>query len=297
MTILNKLTKATTYMSSAAIVTAIHNEVDTAQDKILAEAKEIIANTSRKEYLNSDKEIKLLEELGFINAKKVRELHEKNIAISMQNSDIDEILATAKKNADLIINYSVKYPQYKFITHDVINYLMDKYSLSIGPISAYMGEIPVKNLLELKNGKRINSEDVDKKALFTKLVNVAAGYDKIPNNVINALRKGIVGSHTCPYHIDVMTSSRLCEHVNANLFPNTKGNRNLIMSEFTILTFPKDFIIAPANHFDVKEMSKHTFNVKPKDPVVGTFVHGGALVKTKWGLEANDPELLNEIEN
>ena len=138
MTILNKLTKATTYMSSAAIVTAIHNEVDTAQDKILAEAKEIIANTSRKEYLNSDKEIKLLEELGFINSKKVRELHEKNIAISRQNSDIDEILATAKKNADLIINYSVKYPQYKFITHEVINYLMDKYSLSIGPISAYM---------------------------------------------------------------------------------------------------------------------------------------------------------------
>lgn len=289
--------------SAEAVITAIHNEVDTAQDRILAEAKQIIATSVIKEQLNADKEIKLLEELGFANSKKVRELKEKNALIQQQNASVETALNHAQVNANLIINYSVKYPQYKFITHDVINYLMNKYDLSIGPISAYMGEIPVKNLLELKRGKAIEDADINKLAVFVKLHRLDTYYAEsssysAPEQLIKILTKGVVGNKNTTY--DLNNRSRLVhDHFICSNFSQFKpeGMRQLMDSEYKIVNFNQDFIIAPVNHFDEKEMSKHTSITKKDDPVVGTFVKGGALVKTKWGLEANDPELLNEIEN
>lgn len=288
--------------SPEAVITAIHNEVDTAQDRILAEAKKIIATAVTKEQLTADKEIKLLEELGFTNSKKVRELKEKNALIKQQNASVESALNTAKVNANLIINYSVKYPQYKFITFDVINYIMAKYNLSIGPISAYMSEIPVKNLLELKRGKKVENADINTLVLFVKLLKEDEWYKgryPINKNLKEILKKGVIGNATCN-DPRILTKARLineyfiCPNFNKFQPSNMVG---LSQASYNVVTFKEDFIIAPVNHFDEKEMSKHSSIAKKEDPIVGTFVEGGALVKTKWGLEANDPELLNEIEN
>lgn len=284
------------------IIMAIHHEVDTAQDRILAEAKEILATAAKKDFISTTEEIELLESLGFTNSKKVRDLREKNKLISQQNVEIEKVLSKAKTNANLIIDYSVKYPQYKFITHDVIIYLMNKYNLHIGPISAYTGEIPLKNLKELRDGKQIEDKDKSGSTIFVR-IKKEKFYEKSSHNysynesleVIESLRKGIL--LLC--HWDIKSTNQLWERALCTFVGKSSYSySNLQACEFDILHLgSENCILAPINHFDEKEMDKYTTTVKKEDPVVFQFVVGGALVKTKWGLEASDPELLNEKEN
>ncbi len=281
------------------IIMAIHHEVDTAQDRILAEAKAIINTAATKDFISANEEIELLESLGFTNSKKVRDLREKNKLISQQNAETEAILKKAQTNANLIIDYSVRYPQYKFITHDVIIYLMNKYNLSIGPISAYTGEIPLKNLKELKDGKQIEQKDIDNNITFIKLTKLWEYSSPSNSNekpeIIEKLKKGMLLKLRYP----ASTSDQLyASGLNNVVGKNEYSSSNLERCEFTILHLGNNnCILAPINHFDEKEMDKYTTTVKKEDPVVFQFVVGGALVKTKWGLEGKDPELLNEINN
>lgn len=58
------------------------------------------------------------------------------------------------------------------------------------------------------------------------------------------------------------------------------------------------FIAAPKSHFDLKGLTKKGKGFfKPEDPIVFKYVKGGILVVTKWGDEANDELLTNEIDN
>lgn len=58
------------------------------------------------------------------------------------------------------------------------------------------------------------------------------------------------------------------------------------------------FIAAPETHFDTKGLKKkglgffQIFETEIKDPIVFRYVRGGIQVLTKWGLEANDPDLV-----
>ena len=65
------------------------------------------------------------------------------------------------------------------------------------------------------------------------------------------------------------------------------------------------FIAAPESHFDLKGLTKKgvrgffktVIRKETKDPIVFRYVKGGIQVLTKWGLEANDPELANPLDN
>jgi hypothetical protein len=64
------------------------------------------------------------------------------------------------------------------------------------------------------------------------------------------------------------------------------------------------FIAAPKDHFDLKGLKHITgthgfFSTTRihKDPIVFRYVKGGIQIISKWGLEASDPMLVNEINN
>jgi len=64
------------------------------------------------------------------------------------------------------------------------------------------------------------------------------------------------------------------------------------------------FICAPPSHFDLKTLSKEGelgyFKVEKweiNDPIVFRYCKGGVQVISKWGLEASDEALVNEINN
>lgn len=56
-------------------------------------------------------------------------------------------------------------------------------------------------------------------------------------------------------------------------------------------------ICAPKKQFDTTNMELSGSFLSPKDPIVLCPVTGGFLIVTKWGLEASDELVKNEIEN
>jgi len=130
--------------STAEIVEQIHKEFNTAGDKLLAEAKAVIANTDPVSFKKADDLIGL----GFGNAvgvadarAKQRELREK---LTLQQ---------------LLVDYSVKYPTYCFIDDAGIETICKKYNLVFGTASQYTGFVPLKNLQEIKNFPGVKKED------------------------------------------------------------------------------------------------------------------------------------------
>ena len=57
-----------------------------------------------------------------------------------------------------IVYFSKKYPLYKFISVEGVNFIRNKYNLSIGTVDLYIGDIPDKNLEAILNFK-IEDED------------------------------------------------------------------------------------------------------------------------------------------
>ena len=63
------------------------------------------------------------------------------------------------------------------------------------------------------------------------------------------------------------------------------------------------FITAPKSHFDLKDLKSKGLGffditiTEVKDPIVFRYVKGGIQVLSKWGLEASDATLQNEILN
>jgi len=65
------------------------------------------------------------------------------------------------------------------------------------------------------------------------------------------------------------------------------------------------FIAAPENQFNldgltkkgVRGFFKEVVTSKVDDPIVFRYVKGGIQVLSKWGLEANDPDLANPLDN
>lgn len=276
--------------SPEAIIAEIHETVDQAQERLLAEAKQILEQTTKKELLEKDNKIALLEELGFTNSKQLVQLREHNNKITEQNNSQLSVQAAATKNAELIMYYMQEYPNYKFINYDVIAHLMRKYDLSIGNIEGYAGDIPMKNLLELKNGKCIKYDDVKTTSDdYYMLVITSLQLDSEDKNVKYNLPI-LLNSGTGCRNIDRWDMQQLLRK------NNYKVNHTPINFSGITVSRNKKCIIAPAGHFNPEWVAKHSFTQK-EDPIVIQFVKGGALVLTKWGLEANDPELQIGLHN
>jgi len=119
-----------------AVVEAIHREFNLAGDRLLKEAKEIIAGLS---ITNNDK-IQSLKSFGFGNVKEVQETNEK-IKIKEKNESVAKALEFC----------SITYPQYKFITPEVAINICEKYNLVLGRSEQYTAFVPQKNVNEIEN--------------------------------------------------------------------------------------------------------------------------------------------------
>jgi len=114
-------------------VRLIHAEFESASDVLLAEAKEIISK-------GVNQKAKALHELGFYSAAGVRE-HE------MQDREKENKI----KLCEMVNNYQITHPQFKFITEEMVRRICGKYGLVFGPVYIYKGDVPKKNIDEIKN--------------------------------------------------------------------------------------------------------------------------------------------------
>ena len=141
--------------SSNELVLEIHNKFDTASDRLLSEAQEIINQGIREIKVNDD--LLILEKLGFTNVKKVKENQLKAKLLKKENDRIVE----KEKLARDICYFKKQYPKYKCITYDEVKILCKKYSLVFGDSRHYLGEIPEKNVKELISFDKNEIKDSD----------------------------------------------------------------------------------------------------------------------------------------
>ncbi len=118
------------------IIEEIHDRFSSAGERLLKEAKEIIARLT----ITNEAKAKMLSEFGFTSVPEVKE--QKEVAKKRESS---ETLAKA------LCELSVKYPGLKFITKDEVMLICEKYNLVLGNVEQFTGFVPEKNLREISD--------------------------------------------------------------------------------------------------------------------------------------------------
>lgn len=236
---------------SVATITAtiekIHNEFDSASERLLKEAKDIIARNK-----DADKGNRLLA-LGFQSAAPV--------AQSRENCE--------KETLSLKIEYyQMWYPNNKFITEDAVKSICEKYGLMFGDAHYYKGDVPEKNLAEMESFK-LRDEDKE--------------------------RRTNIGDY---YQRSLMLSQMNAQRGLLERAPLSTPSYREQPKELREYVVQRPFkICAPEKDFDTKYTTVKDGYKLEYDPIVLQPVDMGYLIVTKWGLEANDPIVINEKKN
>ncbi|HTI12486.1 MAG TPA: hypothetical protein VL832_28130 [Puia sp.] len=122
-----------------SVIREIHQEFDTASEKLLREAKDILARPNGLSMANR------LRGLGFGKSE--------GVAAVQNDAKIVESAALAEK-------YAARYPGYKFITLAQVEKICAKYNLVCGQSEDYKGDIPEKNVREIESF-RVDESDIE----------------------------------------------------------------------------------------------------------------------------------------
>lgn len=269
------------------VVERIHNEFNTAGEKLLCEAQAILERESAKDVSKG----KRLKAIGFRNVAQVAEAE-------------DSIRAEQKASllAKTILHYKERYPLQKFITEDNVNVICQKYGLVWGGVDLFKGFVPEKNLKDVEQFK-IKDEDKDNRTIYqitdvsfsrsatdTEKFNVT----KILDSICNQFQRSGYDEYDFRRNLsEAGVSAEDCSKVTSvRSYSSEYSDFNKKLS-----------ICAPAKDMDLtgKTIIKNRVSEKVKfhihDPVVLQSVRGGYLIVTAWGDEASDPLIANEINN
>lgn len=243
------------------LIKEIHESFYTEVDKLLASAKISHSLENKNEHL-TDRSLRL-KKLGFINTKEVLDAEESVIKTN-------KLAEENKQNNILIevINYfSFKYPCYKFITKESVKRLCAKYNLIYGEVDRYKGTVPDKNLRHIEDFKISKEDD----CYYERTINL---YFPTLDTMDSREERNRYYVEARPF--DAWTHTGKC----------------------------KLEIVAPEKDFDMTgyEIINHQISKIPvPDPIVLYPVcfknNKYYLIVTAWGIEANDEDVVNPINN
>ena len=247
-------------MDTVAIIEAIHNEFDSSTDRLLKEAKEILSrdvSTAKGEELSN---------LGFVRSK-----------ASVQTREIIATKIEKEAVAKHIQYYQQQYPFNKFITEAEVERICNKYGLLCGEAEYYTGDVPDKNIKEISSFKLRNDECTKHRCGWFKYGSMFNHSYYVSSNKQDG-KYGYVTSSRWGYEIHSVADETQDFHYEKQTFK--------------ICASVKDFDM---NNMRVTDGYKLDKNIP--DPIVLQPVNGGYLIVSKWGLEASDENLVNEINN
>jgi len=252
----------------------IHEEFDTAAEKLIAISKERqkIAESIEIPQEETDYEDgKFLKSLGFSNSVLAKKVAEFETGKNLITSDKTRNFEISKKIDLTVRKYQALFPFHKFILYSQVIKICEKYNLYLSPAMFFKGQIPVKNIEEMK------------KFPWDKYKHKAVSRSLYPNSPVF---KQIKGSGTY-----INSSNYICAPLN----------------DFNIedaTTIGREIFERPEIE---KEVNIHNFRYErpkkqPKDPIILVPVKVdldeiGFIVVTKWGIEANDSKLQVGLNN
>lgn len=138
-----------------AITKSIHGEIDGLEqlyvDEITAMLNSIKIPTTNQVTQKAD----LMESLGFA---KTNETVSQGQRIKDEIRTAEQKAKLTKERLELINTYRLAYPTDKIIPMEEFEKVINKYNLIYAPSSAYIKDVPEKNLLEIKNAKKCSQE-------------------------------------------------------------------------------------------------------------------------------------------
>lgn len=251
------------------VVEKIHNDFDTAGEKLLKEAKEILSknhNTKKGERLKS---------LGFLNSEPVVK----------STADIQE-REEKRRTAELIEHYQIYYPNNKFITEKLVEQICKKYGLVWAEVRYYKGDVPEKNISEMEAFK-LRDEDKQK-------------YYPSRERYNRQMEMNVFGGLAQAANMSMWTQNPLNSPFgNSRPRPRYEQVAPPIQDEKPTLYADPFKICAPEKDFDMTYLKKigSKLQLHIPDPIVLQPVSGGYLIVSKWGLEGKDESLVNEKQN
>ncbi len=263
-------------------IATIHNEFETAGEKLLQESIQILKDCSLKDV---DKG-KRLKELGFTSTPQSVEVEE--TLIKREN---------AEQTANTVKDYSIKYPNNKFITEDMVVTICKKYGLVCGDLHRFKGFVPEVKLKDIEAFKKASK--IPKIGKLTPYPKPYNGDIDLSVRNIN-LDEFIEKKDGHYYHLNRPGKSELQQNIEDYDGVNWYGTVNIdgakIQCNLEIVGLK---ICAPLKEMNTEGMELdgiHLIKQIP-DPVVLQPIEGGYLVVTAWGDEASDPLVVNEKHN
>lgn len=240
------------FKQTKKVIEQIHSEFDGASERLLREAKAILNKP-----ITDEKADKLMK-LGFSSAAPVEKSQKKKEAAQMSRQVLERVEY-----------YNTYYPDNKFITESIVEEICKKYNLLCGPIDRYIGDVPMKNVLEMERFV-LRNEEKEKRSKW---------------DDYNALEI---------YRFQMRGPSLLTQAYQRHSSPSSDDVKRMQQDVHYVVAPFK--ICAPEKDFKPYGYSKVGHKLIP-DPIVLQPVKGGYLIVTKWGLEGDDPALLNEKKN
>lgn len=285
------------------LIDQIHSEFDTAQDRLLSQAKEIIESAIPNETV-IETISERLKKVGFINTPTVKRGEE----ITKVRKEKQTKVVESREQAELIQYYKNTYPFMKFLTEAELDRICKKYDLISAPVGNYTKEVPEKNLRDIEICQRLIANDSPNSlTYFSGEIFCHYEYTEL-NQTLKKRCKSLknilfVTAQDMEYISD---ETRIALGVLESLGITTNGLKEHIWTRGDVETVERNglFIAAPASHFNLEGLTKkskhgffNVFKTEIKDPIVFRYVRGGVQVITKWGLEANDPSLVVPVLN
>lgn len=322
--------------SDVEIIEAIHNDFDTAQERLLQDAKKVLNSLPNVEIKNEDL-AKRLSKYGFVNSAQVNEVKK----LQDQKAEIEKTRGLKQGEAELVLHYKETYPFMKFLTVEELDRLCEKWDLIHASVDHYKEAIPIKNLEDIERAQKLL--DVDKLNTKFQLQSKFNSYRSEFQNLLHAI--GIHNYTITQKEVDALcikyngripdgwdkvvggngmwlwsAMNRIIETSVGQLTSTAsadfermhtirRATERMYSSQYDAVQVGESsdqlFIAAPKSHFNLdglEKVGKYGFRKifkmpEPKDPIVFRYVRGGIQVITKWGLEASDPMLINSIDN
>lgn len=293
-----------------ALIEKIHSEFMTSADKTLLTAKKFADSyVPAEKKLNED--VDFLKNIGFCNVDFVKETTVHNENVENENRKNAIKLANQKAESERILDLQTKYPNYKVLTYDSMQYICDKYNLICSVSKYYTGSIPNKSVKELQEFvKNVNIDDSEKVSYERQRENFKSFYVRL-NVPLSAERKKLLKDYEnwpelmktsyIPDDCDMMRC--YCVYEPRFYFSDDEDNfeSGHLMKDFLICAPPKDFDFKNfwSGHFIHAKNNKLLQGAKNAyipDPVIMYPVKGANkkpmfLIATVWGIEKYDPLL------